>query len=280
MPSAINVNGVVTRRPGTYGRADASSLAGSVLDVNQVALCGEFPLIEHAVPLRINTPQQFKYIDTGNIDGLSTLAKFLWTPANDSKVPGGPNAVYLLNIQPNTQAQYTLKDAGLNASLVLKAQMWGPRGNKTRFAMSANSGDATLRDMVIEREGISETYRAMGSGKLATFYYDGTDMDIVTLAYTAGVLTIKQTKATIALGAFVPGDAAFDGVLTLGASVGPAAGETYTATINGINKSTGVPDIEVVTWDNASGVAPIAPPAKPWSMVSSIVFVESGSSAA
>lgn len=276
MPSAINIDGKVTRRPGVFGKADVSALAGSVLDVNRVALMGEFPLIEHAVPMRLNTPQSFKDLDTQDIDGLAIFAKYLWNAADDPKVPGGPNAVFLLNVQTNTQAQFTFQDATLADSLVLKSQMWGPRGNKTRVTRIENTDDPlnTLFDFVIDREGVSETYTALGSGDLASFWHDGTQMDDVTMAFTGGTLTITQTKAAIALGIFTPAEAAFDGLLTITPSVVPDAGpdNEFRAVIVGINKATGLADGETIIWPASDGAA--KPSVKAYSAVTTITFEE------
>jgi hypothetical protein len=277
MPSAINIDGKVTRRPGVYGKADASALAGSALDVNRVALLGEFPLVEHAVPLRLNSPQAFKDLDTNDIDGLAIYAKYLWNPANDPKVPGGPNAVWLVNIQPNTQAQHTFKDSTPVDSLVLKSQMWGPRGNKTLVKISINAEDATLLDFLIGREGVAETYERLGSGDLVSFWYDGTEMDTVTLAFGSGTMTIEQSKAGIAIGSYVPSEAAFDGTLTIDPSQAPSSSQTYTATVSGINKATGLSDTDVLTWDDTDTEPNPKTTVKAFSDVFSILFAESGS---
>lgn len=255
MPSSINVNGRITRRPGVYGEADASALAGRAAALNVVAVVGEWPFLAKATPTKASSAQAL--LDLARLNKtLGKVAKALYEPAFDDRVAGGPTAVVLVGVQPTTAALLTLLDAGGDDSVVLTSLAYGPDGNRTQVTNIANATDATLRDITIARDGTTEEFDACGSGSVASFWYDGSEAAAVTLAYSiAGGIVIEQTR-TQPIGTFNPSELAWDGTIECTPSLGQGVGETGTLTITGINKATGAPLVSVLTWNNADGVTP------------------------
>ena len=51
MPSSISFSGVRTFRPGVYAVIDASALGGAGISTGNVAVVGDFPMLEQGKPM-------------------------------------------------------------------------------------------------------------------------------------------------------------------------------------------------------------------------------------
>jgi len=261
MPTAINVDGRTTYRPGVYGKVDASSLAGRVLTINRVAVIGDLPFLEEADPVQVNTPRSMADL-APNDPFWADIVRFLYTPARDDRVRGGPSAVIVCNAAPTTAAAHTLLESTPIAAMVVTSLVSGFEGNQTSLFVENNAVDATLRDFTIGRPGYStEEFVGLGSGVLLEVEYDGGEATLVELSVTATEVNILQAKSGIALGVNQDAGGPFDitklawsGTIAATPSLAAGAGETHTLTIDGVNKATGAPLQEVLTWITADGV--------------------------
>lgn len=282
MPSAINIRGHVTRRPGAYGEGDASRLSGRVVNLNRVALVGDFPELQQATPRELSGPRRISEINPSS-DKLSNIALWLYNPFNDDRIRGGPSAVVMVSTRETTQANRTYLDGAAAASLQLLSSIWGPAGNRTRTKIALNTDDATLRDITLTRDAVTEEWVALGSGNLLTIAYDGAgEATDVTLFAEPGILAVVNVKDDVAVpSVFVPSTMVFDEALKLTPNVAPgapASGKTLDVTIQGIDKATGLPAVEVILqWldDDASTHTSTTK----WSSVSSIASVITGGAA-
>jgi hypothetical protein len=275
MPSKVNVNGVQSRRPGVRASVTAQRSNGVLSPTGRVVLLHTFPFLKKATVTEVRTRAALLDLAPWSRE-LADIAKVLYEPANDPRVVGAPNAVLLVSPSTTTQAQATLLDGAGNDAVVLKAKSWGPSGNRVQVAVANNASDATLRDITFTWDGLVESFPRLGTGPVLSVYYDGAEATAVTLAASrVDGVRILQTKATIAIGTYNPDNMAWDGTITVTPSAGAASGETFTATVSGINRATGAPDTEVLTWDEAATTDPKTT-TKAWSDVTSIVFAKSG----
>jgi hypothetical protein len=252
MPSSLRLNGLTIYKPGVYGNIDASALGGSNRSSGNIALVGEFPSLEAAVPLTFTSARAVSdYHD--DLD-LTTAAKLLFKPSTDSRVPGGAASVTVLNVQPNTRASVTLQDTAPADSLKLSAKLWGPVGNQTFYTVTDNVLGGW--DFYFARQGATETFNGVKSGDICDLYYDGSELDTVTATVDEIEWAIQWTKDMVFLapgGAqsvvytpveFLSGDQIF--TLTLANGGAGASGNNVLVTIVGIDEA-GVPQTEVKT---------------------------------
>lgn len=279
MPSAVYVQGRTTRRPGAYGEGDASRLSGRVVNLNRVALIGDFPELEQAVPFEVSGSRGIKDLNPAS-DKLANIALWLYNPFNDDRIRGGPSAVVMVSARSVTQALGTFLDVA-DPSLQLASTIWGLAGNRTQVTIAENAGDSTLRDFTIARDGVTEEFPGLGSGPLLTVSYDsGTgNADTVSLTGAPGSLVITNTLEDLPVPGVVPSiEIAFDGALTLTIDAAPGAGETTDVQIQGIDKATGLPAApETVQWLDADGAPKVT--TTEWSDVVSIAATKSAGSA-
>jgi hypothetical protein len=279
MPSAVYVQGRVTRRPGAYGEGDASRLSGRVVNLNRVALIGDFPELEQAVPRELSGARRISEINKAS-DKLANIALWLYNSFNDDRIRGGPSAVVMVSARQTTQAVGLFLDDAAEASLELKAAVWGPAGNRTRVKIDENAGDASLRDFTFNRDGQTEEFLGLGSGDLLTVAYDGAGAATnVGLEAAIGSLKITNSKNDVAVpSVFSPTTMAFSGKLTLTPDVAPglaASGKKVNVTVHGINKSTGLPaPPELHEWLEDDGAPWVSD--TEWSSIDSIAITETG----
>lgn len=268
---SVNINGRITRRPGVRGTADVSALGGRSPEGKAVALVAEFPFLEQATPARVSSSSSMLAIEPGN-ELLKELANLLFSPSNDPVVKGSPAAVYLVGAGVTTQATRTLLDAGGGNALVVNALRWGYGGNRVKVTVAANGEDSSRWDYTIERDTKIERFKKLGLGNVLTLTYDETEATTMVMEYhpTTG-LRIGYTKTLVPLGTYSPSKMAFDGTVRVVPSVAAQAGESYTAVVSGINRATGSPDTETLTWVIGDGTTGKTT-SKAWSSVSSIVF--------
>lgn len=278
MPTAVNVQGTTTRRPGVYSEVDVSAVGGRVLEINHLAVLGEFPVLQKATPSQHFSGESIRDLSP-NDQLLAFVGRFAYNPANDARVPGGPTSVRLVSVVPTTQAQLVLLDSGGNDSLTLKATAWGVAGNRTIVSVANNAGDATLRDVTVARDGVTETYAGLGTGPVLEINYTGADATAMAMAYDrASGITIAQGKTGLSpASAFIPTSMAFDGTISITLDAAPGAGETFSVLIAGINKATGLADTETLAWADVDGAPKTT--AKAFADVTSFTPTNSGGSA-
>jgi hypothetical protein len=276
MPSLVTINGVQTRRPGVRAKVSRQEAAGVVSPTGRVVILEELPFLEKGVVTEVRSRRAMQDLAPWS-DHLQNLAKVLFEPANDDRISGGPNAILLVSPTPTTAARATLLDANGDDSLLLEAVSWGTSGNRVKVAVTNNATDATIRDITLTWDGVSEPFTALGLGSLVSVYYGLTEATAVTLlADRINGVRVRQTKAAIAIGTYEPDKMAWDGTITVTPSAGAASAQTFTVTVSGTDKATGLAATEVLSWDDTDTTDPMTT-AKSWSDVTSIVFAESGS---
>jgi len=184
MPSSVIVSGLKIYKPGIYGSIDASSLGGKGIAVGNIAVVGEFPMIQHEsdgdiIPLTFTSGKAVK--DFCDKKELLDIAKFAFSPSVDQRVPGGAASLTLVNVKSNTQAQSDgyagFYDEDGVQSLVFKSKLWGQEGNKVLVKCATNSSDSNGMDVDIYYGGKHEDFDNLQSGPVAELYYDGSDLD-------------------------------------------------------------------------------------------------------
>ena len=250
MPSQVNVQGMVTRRPGVYTIVDASALSGKELDVNNVAIVGEFPFLEDAEPVTVTSFRRLAELQFSDMD-LLLLASILYKPANDTKIGGGPNSTTLVNVAPVTQAQNTFNDVSFNPSILMKAVAWGTTGNK--IVVSIGNGTDSGQKFSILRDGRTEVFDNIGLESVISFEYTDSGVGAATdttLSFdnTDNLRIVNKIDGLNAN--LEPTKLAFDGAIKVTTSVPLGAGETLAITIIGTNKATGAPLTEILNFAN------------------------------
>ena len=273
MPSFVNVNGSITRRPGVIASVDFSANSGRNARVKRLAVIGDFPFLEQHEPYLVTSQASLLKL-APNDANLKRLAAMVYRPGNDTRIGSGPSALWLVSAATSTQASYTAEDDDSVATLTFDSKMWGNGGNRTRVALVISSG---LYTFTITRDGRTETIGNLRANTLFALDYAGNDFTGANAGVTVGFdgnFTITATKSAIALGSLALG-CAWDGVVSITPSVEPTDG-TYTAVVTGTNKVTGVTgDTETITMDPAN-LLPGRLSVKEFSYITSIVFANVG----
>lgn len=166
MPSSVNINGVNRVRPAVYATIDASALGGTSVSTGNLCIVGSFPAFQQGVRAQFSDARSMKEYDATDRD-LALLAKLAFAPSLDV---GGVATCSILNVQSTTQASHTIDDGGSNPSLLLKSKVWGAKGNRTHVSIA--NVNSTQVNVIVTRDGITETFSELESGNLAEIYYD------------------------------------------------------------------------------------------------------------
>ena len=238
MPSGLNVDGFVTRRPGVYANVDVSALTTATLETNNLAVVGQFPFLKGPQsdgsgpdPSQVASQSALKKLEPSNQD-LARLAKLIYNASADSGISGMPQSVRLVNVVPNTQASFDLVGASVG-QLNLKANAWGNAGNKISVQVAANSPNAAHRDFTIKKDSLTETFSDVGRAAVFTgAYTENDDVSAATMAYTrAGgvVLALTSSSAKSNLnGLSAPNTVAAVATSTINVDARLANGDTFT----------------------------------------------------
>ena len=275
MPSAVVVKGLKIYRPGVYGIIDASSLGGIGISTGNVAVVGKFLQVEHSnvgdanasgptpgpVPLTFTSARAVADFDAQDI-ALQTIAKTLFAPSLDSRIPGGASSVTFANIQKNGLATYTIVDSAGDDSIKLSAKMWGPKGNQTFVKIETNATDTDAIDISLARAGTTEFYENVQSGAVAKFKYTGSDLTTSSLTFDDEVLDWDWTVGEV----FAAGGGAQSQVTdfttmvatgtiapTLANGAAGASAANVTVTLEGL-KADGAPVTSTVTFASTGTV--------------------------
>ena len=278
MPSIVNVKGgPKTRRPGVYAIVDASALAGRSLELGVVGIVGSFPFLEQAKPAYATSPRGIVDLELSDAQ-LPLISKLVYSPANDDRVSSSPSKVYFVNVDDVTQAFLNVP-AAVGTSFKLLSNAWGKAGNRAKALITS---DASGHDVTITRDGLSEEFLNLTFDDVITFKYTDTEATTMTVAYeveggdTNPTLTIAYTKTGLALVPYEPVKMAFDGVITIEPADAPVDSKTWTATVTGASKVTGLEVADVITWIGGAGSEKDAKPTSVgFSSVTSITLVAS-----
>lgn len=171
MPSSLNFNGLKLYRPGVYAEVDASALGGTSPSTGNVCLVGEFPMFEQNSALTFTSASALASFDASDRT-LAHIGKVAFAPSLDERVPAGAASLTMLNVQPNTCAQFSFEDANGDAALVVKSSVWGTKGNRTQVSIANANTDQV--NISVARDGITESFEGIESGDVASVYYAGT----------------------------------------------------------------------------------------------------------
>lgn len=173
MPSSINFNGVRTFRPGVYAVIDASALGGSGVSTGNVAVIGDFPLLAQHTPTSFESARAMSDYFLGDTD-MQLLAKIAFSPATDDRVGGGASQLFVVNASSVSQAQHIFTDVTSSPSLLVKSKLHGKSGNTVSVGISTSvTAEGSLYNILIRRDGLSETYNNVGSGPLFSVQFTG-----------------------------------------------------------------------------------------------------------
>lgn len=117
MPSFVNVDGVVTRRPGVINSVDFSANAGRQENIKRLAVVGNFPYLEPDEPVLVTSQNSMIKLAPQDAE-MKRLAKLIYRPGNDSRIANGPSEVWLVSAATSTQASATVDGWGANATTV------------------------------------------------------------------------------------------------------------------------------------------------------------------
>lgn len=256
--SKIRSNGFITGRPGVYlEEEDVSADQERPLSLGKyLGLVGPFNFLEGAKVHEFTSGQGMR-----KTCSKSTLLRKLTNVsfAPSTNLNGAPEKVLMGTTMTTTQATRTLADASTHASVKLLSDLWGPWGNRVLVGCAANADDSTLRDFVIARDGITETYVGLGSGPLIKLYYVAASgvATTVEVAYDPTVgLTLISKYATLAAGGALT-EAQCAKILTGGVIKGTPSGaqtssNTGTLTVVGYN-SAGAAKTGTAVWNAGAG---------------------------
>lgn len=175
MPSSILLNnGKRWYIPSVIATIDASSLGGKGTSTGNVAVVGNFPSLEAAMPLGFTSARAVK--DFHDDPELQRVAKLCFSPSNDAKIPGGAATLTLVNVTPNTAAKYDVLDAAGEVAFTITARLFGKAGARTHVTLGNGTNAATGLDVTIIRDGESEPYSQLESGVVALLKYTGSDL--------------------------------------------------------------------------------------------------------
>jgi hypothetical protein len=251
MPSQVNVNGMVTRRPGVYSIVDASALSGAELDINNVAVVGEFPFLEQATPTTASSFRALADVEFSN-DDLMVLSSVLFNSASDDRVTGGPNSVTLVNAKPVTQAQNTFNDSNGSPSIKVKSKAWGSTGNKVGCSIANGTVDG--QKFTFYRDGRTEVFDNVGLADVVSFQYTEVGVGAatsVTAAFTNSAGLVITNIITGVSGNLAPTKLAFSGTIKLTLSAPLGGGEAMAIAVTGTDKLTGAAVVEPVAFEVA-----------------------------
>ncbi len=267
MVNGIVVNGVFINTPGAYGSANFPPSLGNTAPLKNMALLGEFPYLPKAVPLQVTSKDSLDALAPLNLD-LGRISSIVYRPSRDERVTGAPSELWLVNVRPTTQAVVDLLDADDAASIRIKSQVWGPKGNQT-FITVALSGD--VYSITVERDGVLEPYTALKGTSLFSLQYTGSLATVEAASATAGDFVITGSKSAVALGTLPLSGHAWDGPVTVQPSLAADMGKTHMAVVRGYNLETGESDTETLTWNAAAGTT-AKETTKSWSKLTSIAL--------
>jgi hypothetical protein len=310
MPSSIIVGGRQVYRSGVYGKPDTSALSGRTLANGVLAVIGEFHWMEQGVASEFISESEMRRDCPGD-DLLDLVSKCCWDASADSRV-GQPAAVFLVSAMATTQATKTLVDANAAATLQIDAAKYGPSGNKTRYVFEA--GTVSGQKITIQvLGGDTESYDNVEYPDVLTVQYTGAELDAVTMTFVPSTaLTVAWQKNItgsttwapaeetpvadegLTLTPSTPGVAAFDedylspsgtwtptpsplpwyGAIAVQPDIVCPGGQTFEATVSGINAATGLADTELLSWAPGGGAQ--QPTTILWTSITNIVFVVTG----
>lgn len=187
MPSSISFNGVRTFRPGVYAVIDASALGQQGISTGNVAVIGDFPLLEQNEPMVFSSARAMSDYFLGDLN-MQLLAKIAFSPSQDERVGGGASQLFVVNAAAVTQAQRIFYDADSNPSITCKAKLFGTEGNKVLMAIGANANGTSL-DIGVGYNGLIERYEAVESGSLFKAKYTGAGSATLSVSTTEAKLT-------------------------------------------------------------------------------------------
>ncbi len=170
MAGGVIIDGKFTANPDVYATLVYGQGAGQPPSQGAVAIVGEFPFLEQNTPYAFTSQAALEQV-APNLPLVKRLANAVYNPSNDPATPGVPRAVYLVSPKATTQATTLLNDSGSDATLQLDAQIWGPRGNQTRFSIAPNTGLGGS-DIVITNNGYREVFRVPAESSALTLGYD------------------------------------------------------------------------------------------------------------
>lgn len=178
MPSSLNLNGLKIFRPGVYAEVDASALGGSSPSTGNLAIVGDFPNFEQNEALTFTSASALVSYDPSD-RALAHIGAIAFSPSLDERVPAGAASLTVLNVQPNTCAQFSFEDANGDYALVVKSSVWGSKGNRTQVTIANANTDQV--NITVARDGVSESFTGIESGDVASVYYAGSLLDTVAL---------------------------------------------------------------------------------------------------
>ena len=187
MPSSISFNGVRTFRPGVYAVIDASALGQQGISTGNVAVIGDFPLLEQNEPRVFSSARAMSDYFLGDLN-MQLLAKIAFSPSGDERVGGGASQLFVVNAAAATQAERTFYDEDSNPSITCKAKLFGTEGNKVFMAIGENANGTSL-DIGVAYNGLLERYEAVESGSVFRAKYTGAGSATLSVSTTEAKLT-------------------------------------------------------------------------------------------
>ena len=248
MPTSLNLNGLRFYRPGVYANIDASALGGQGVSSGNVALVGAFPSFEHNEAITFTSAGALRDYDITDKE-LALIGKLSFSPSIDANVPGGAQSLTMLNVQPNTCANFIMTNNNADAVATISAKVWGLKGNNTFFSFNH---DTNGYDLTCSRNGLTESYSNITSGDVCSIEYTGSNLDRVSLDLTDTNNLLITWGKDISLnsanyGGVTVTDMRFNG--KLGVKLDDAPNANVVITVNGF-KTDGALATETITLTN------------------------------
>ena len=196
MPASLNLNGLKVYRPAVYAAVDASSLGGQEPSTGNLCIVGDFPTLKQSEALAFTSASDLVAYDPTDPE-LALLGSIAFNPSEDERVPAGVASLSFLNVQPTTQASAVLLDADGGNALSVKSTLYGARGNRTTVKVENENTDQVK--ITVNRDSLEEIFEGIESGDLASVYYAGSLLTLVTLAASRSALSLSWSQTTGAM---------------------------------------------------------------------------------
>ena len=196
MPSSLSLNGLNVYRPAIYAEVDASALGGRGLSTGNVCIVGAFPQFKQSEALSFSSAQDLVAYDPADPE-LALLGSIAFSPSLDDRIPAGAQTLSFLNVQPTTQASVMLLDADGGDALLVKSSLYGSRGNRT--TIKAENENTDQIKLTVKRDASEEIFEGIESGDLASVYYAGSLLSVVTLLASRSSVALSWTQTSGAM---------------------------------------------------------------------------------
>lgn len=275
-PTGVTVAGRFTRNPGIYASVVYAFSSSQIPLSKKLAVLGSFPYLKPYTPYEEFSRSSLVRLAPNNLE-LKRIAGIIYGAAADDDVSGAPYSVSLVNVRNSTRGGLQVKNEESTPEPLFTAYAlsYGSAGGRSKLAITRSGSDYPYSYAItVAKDGVAEVFEAVGENLLEVTYGNGASVfEAVTMALDPDAdLVINGSVAAEMPGTTWAVGESCTGVVTVTPSKAPSAGETFTATITGVDAAGGT-KVQSLTWTaGESG----AQESDAFAVVSAIDFAETG----